>query len=108
MEKRKLNLLIIDDNSSFIDRVSSLIEDCCPHAEIAATHNYDEAISSLENIDPDVVLLDINLPGKNGLEILREIRKRRKTYAVIMVSNHDNEYYREQCRKLGANHFLDK
>lgn len=108
MEERKLTLLIVDDNVSFIGRVISLLEETCELEKIGAAHNYNEAITYLENENPEIILLDINLPGKSGIEILREIRKRGKRYSIIMISNHDNEYYREQCRKLGADHFLDK
>lgn len=108
MGKQKFILLIVDDNKFFIGRVISLLEETCQFAKIEIAHDYDEAIASLENENPEIVLLDINLPGKNGIEILREIKKRRKKCRVIMISNHDNEYYREQCKKLGADHFLDK
>lgn len=108
MEKQKLTALIVDDNVSFIDRVSSLLEEACQLGRIEAAHNYDEAIAYLENESPGIILMDINLPGKSGIEILREIRRRNKKYFIIMISNHDNEYYREQCKYLGAEHFLDK
>jgi DNA-binding NarL/FixJ family response regulator len=108
MEERKPNLLIVDDNIFFIDRVISLLEESCRLAKIGAAHDYNEAITYLENETPEIILLDINLPGKNGIEILREIKKAGKKYLMVVISNHDNEYYREQCKKLGADHFLDK
>lgn len=108
MEEQKLTLLIVDDNFSFIDRVISLLQETCTLNKIGLAHDYNEAIAYLENENPEIILLDINLPGKSGIEILREIKRRRKKYLVVMISNHDNEYYREQCKKLGAHHFLDK
>lgn len=108
MEERKLNLLIVDDNVSFIGRVIRLLDETCKLAKIGTAHDYNEAIAYLENENPGIILLDINLPGRSGIEILREIKKRGRKYLVVMISNHDNEYYREQCKKLGADHFLDK
>lgn len=108
MEKQEFTVLIVDDNIFFIGRVLGLLEEACHLKKIAVAHDYNEAIAALENENPDIVLLDINLPGKNGIEILREIRRRNKNYLIIMISNHDNEYYREQCKRLGAEHFLDK
>jgi len=108
MGKLKTTLLIVDDNKFFIERVISLIEESCQVAKIEIAYDYEEAITSLENNTPDIVLLDINMPGKNGIELLQEVRRREKECLIIMISNHDNEYYREQCKKLGADHFLDK
>lgn len=108
MEERKFTLLIVDDNIFFIDRVISLLEDACRLKKIKIARDYNEALESLENENPDIVLLDINLPGKSGIEILREIKRKGKKYLVVMISNNDSEYYREQCKKLGADHFLDK
>jgi DNA-binding NarL/FixJ family response regulator len=100
--------LIVDDNISFIGRVIRLLDETCKLAKIGTAHDYNEAITYLENENPGIILLDINLPGRSGIEILREIKKRGRKYLVVMISNHDNEYYREQCKKLGADHFLDK
>ena len=108
MEEQKLTLLIVDDNSSFIDRIISLLEETCTLDKIGVAHDYKEAISYLENENPEIILLDIKLPGKSGIEVLRDIKKKKKKYLIVMISNHDNEYYREQCKKLGADHFLDK
>lgn len=108
IEERKLNVLIVDDNISFIDRVINLLEETCRSVKVSSAHDYNEAISCMAEESPEIILLDINLPGKSGIEILREIKRREGKYLVVMISNHDNEYYREQCKKLGADHFLDK
>jgi len=55
-----------------------------------------------------VVLLDINLPDKSGIELLRLIQERHPETAVLMISNNADQYYRNICKKLGARYFLDK
>lgn len=105
---RKLTILIVDDNMNFVDRMINLLEDADNIGYINVGGNYDEARRLLDTEDPDVVLLDINLPGKNGIELLKLIRQDRRTCEVIMITNHADEYYRQQCRDLGARHFLDK
>ena len=106
--KKKLVILIVDDNMNFIDRMINLLEDITGIDHISTASNYDEARRLLVTEDPDVVLLDINLPGKNGIELLKLIRQNNKECEVIMITNHADDYYRQQCQDLGARHFLDK
>ncbi len=106
--KKKLVILIVDDNANFVDRMIGLLEDTDNIGYISVASNFDEARRLLVSEDPDVVLLDINLPGKNGIELLKLIRQNNSKSEVIMITNHADEYYRQQCKELGAKHFLDK
>ena len=101
-------LLIVDDNSNFVDRMINLLEESGYIRKISVAGNYEEAQSVLFSENPEIVLLDINLPGKNGIEFLKLIRKNNKRCEVIMITNHADDYYRQQCEALGARHFLDK
>lgn len=107
MEK-KLTILIVDDNMNFVDRMISLLEDADNIGYINVGGNYDEARRLLAIENPDVVLLDINLPGKSGIELLKHIRQQQQACEVIMITNHADAYYRQQCNDLGAKYFLDK
>ena len=100
-------LLIVDDNMNFVDRMIGLLEDADNIDNISVASNYDDARRILATEFPDVVLLDINLPGKNGIELLKLIRENKKKCEVIMITNHADDYYRQQCQELGAEHFLD-
>jgi CheY-like chemotaxis protein len=106
--KNKLVILIVDDNMKFVERMIAMLDELDNVEYINVANNYDEARQSLASEKHDLVLLDINLPGKNGIELLRKIKFEEATCNVIMISNHHDEYYREQCRELGASYFLDK
>ena len=106
MEKK--TILIVDDNLNFVDRMMGLLYEVSNVGLIYTAADYDEARRLLAEVDPDVVLLDINLPGKNGIELLKMIKKNSAGCEVIMITNHADDYYRQQCQELGANHFLDK
>jgi len=106
--KRKLVVLIVDDNMNFVDRMIGLLDETDNIGYINVASNYDEASRLLATDSPDVVLLDINLPGKNGIELLKSIKQNNHSCEVIMITNHADEYYRQQCQELGARHFLDK
>ena len=75
---------------------------------ISTATDFNEAIKQLSVFNPHIVLLDINMPGKNGIELLKYIRKKHPGTEVIMLTNHFESYYREQCIELGARFFLDK
>ena len=106
--KKNVSILIVDDNVNYVSRMRRLLEEIEKIGEIMVAGGYDEAIELLTERSPDFVLLDINLPGKNGIEILRLIKKKNWNCEVIMITNHADEYYRQQCFDLGARHFLDK
>ncbi len=106
--KKDTVILIVDDNMNFVDRMISLLEETDSPRQIYSANNYDEASRLLADVSPDIILLDINLPGKNGLEILKTIRSENKFSTVLMLTNHADAYYRQQCMELGADYFLDK
>ena len=108
MKKDKLLILIVDDNMRFVQRIISMLEELNNIGYINVAKDYNEAIKYLEEERPDLVLLDINLPGKSGIELLRKIKEAGNKSQVIMISNHADDYYRQQCHDLGAKYFLDK
>jgi DNA-binding NarL/FixJ family response regulator len=56
----------------------------------------------------DVVILDIHMPGGNGIEVLREVKKMDPAPGVIMLTNYAYAAYRRKCAEAGADFFLDK
>jgi CheY-like chemotaxis protein len=106
--KKGLTILIVDDNMNFVNRMIGMLEELDNITEINVAENFDEATRMLMQQTPDVALLDINLPGKNGLSLLKKIRQTLPECKVIMITNHADEYYRQQCKELGADYFLDK
>lgn len=107
MRLSKVSILIVDDNVNFVTRMISYLQEMDNIGVIHSAHNYDEA-SILLDKKPDLVLLDIQMPGKNGMKLLQEIKESTEDCGVIMLTNHSDDYYRQQCKKLGASHFLDK
>jgi DNA-binding NarL/FixJ family response regulator len=107
MEK-KLMVLIVDDNLLFIERMIRMISDLSNVSEVCVAQDHNTAYQIMNERQPDIVLLDINLPGKNGIEILKKIKSNGNTNKVIMITNHADDYYREICKGLGADYFLDK
>jgi response regulator of citrate/malate metabolism len=107
MEKQ-FDVLIVDDNMGFSDRMAEMLEGIEQVLSIHIAANYEEGYRLFFKERPALVLLDINLPGKNGIQLLKDIHESNCECDVIMITNHTNDHYRQQCAELGAKFFLDK
>jgi DNA-binding NarL/FixJ family response regulator len=108
MKNDKKTVLIVDDSILVMERMIPVMEEIENISFVVHAATYQEGLEVLSRLTPDVVLLDINLPDKSGIELLRLIRERHLEIAVLMISNNADFYYRSICKKLGATHFLDK
>lgn len=107
MVDARFTVMVVDDSTLFRQRVTCLLNDRNLHPVLQAC-NYDEAVEWLLNTKVNLVLLDISMPGKNGIELLKLIRNRYPGTRVWMISNHADDYYKQVCLKTGADHFFDK
>ena len=101
-------VFIVDDSPVVRERLTGMINELAAmqvvgHAEIAF-----EAIHSIRRLKPDVVVLDISMPGGSGMYVLETIKRERPCPLVIMLTNFAHEQYRKKCLQLGADHFFDK
>ncbi|MBN8784938.1 MAG: hypothetical protein ABS85_14355 [Sphingobacteriales bacterium SCN 48-20] len=101
-------LLLVDDSQVFLQRLHIMLAELEPVEEIHTANNYEQALSVLDNTGCTIALLDIDMPGRNGLQLLRAIKKRDEDVSVIMLSNQDNDIYRKESIKRGAAFFVDK
>lgn len=58
--------------------------------------------------NPDVVILDIEMPGRSGIELLRQLKRELPSLIVIVLTNASHPQYRKRCTEAGANFFFDK
>jgi len=100
-------VMVVDDCKSFRQRVTCLLNNNNLHPVLQAC-NYEEAVELLLQTKVNLVLLDISMPGKNGIELLKLIRSRYPGTRVWMISNHADDYYKQVCLSTGADHFFDK
>jgi DNA-binding NarL/FixJ family response regulator len=108
MQAKKLSILIVDDNSYYTKRMTDILKELDNISTVNTAGNFDEAFTMLDTKDHDMVLLDIKLPGGSGMDLLKKIKQSDKDCEVIMVSNCTDEFYKKQCKKLGASYFIDK
>ncbi|OQP62657.1 hypothetical protein A3860_26975 [Niastella vici] len=107
MVDARFTVMVVDDSRLFRQRVTCLLNNRNLHPVLQAC-NYEEAVEWLLSTKVNLVLLDISMPGKNGIELLKLIRNRYPATRVWMISNHADDYYKQVCLSTGADHFFDK
>ena len=90
------------------ERLTGMLRETGVPLPLVQARHYGQAIDRIALQKPRIVVLDINLPGRNGLDLLRVIKTKHKDIVVIMLTNQANDYYRKITYQLGADYFLDK
>lgn len=99
-------ILIVDDEPTIVQSLGGLLAD--EGFEVMSAGNGYEALQQIESNAPDLVLLDIWMPGLDGLETLKEIKKNHPRIHVIMITGHGTIETAVQATKLGAYDFIEK
>jgi DNA-binding NarL/FixJ family response regulator len=102
------SILIVDDSLIITERLQTMLQGLKNTGAVESAGDYSMTVQLLANGSFDIVLLDINLPGRSGIELLRYIKTLYPQITVIMLSNQSGPYYRELCKRLGADYFVDK
>jgi len=100
-------ILLVDDEKHIIELISVLLEDF-EDFEILKAYNGDEALELVKEHRPELVLLDYMMPKKNGLEVLKEIKKDFKDCYVIIMTGKGSEKVAVELMKAGASDYLPK
>ncbi len=108
MKKEKKIVLLVDDSILILERMIPMLKEMDNIHFVAHAGSYKEAVSLVHGLRPDVVLLDINLPDKSGIEVLKKIKELDQNIMVFMLTNQANDHYKEACKKMGAAFFFDK
>ena len=103
-----LKTLIVEDNATFRQTTKDMLLAKFPRMTIAEAANGERALEEIDRDCPELILMDIKLPGKNGLEITREIKTRYPLVPVIILTSYDFPEYREVAAQYGADYFLVK
>lgn len=99
--------LLVDDEHYFRRFISGALRTLGIGKSIEAADGF-EAVTQFETGKPDFVFLDINMPNKDGLETLRDLRKISDDVPIFMLTSTADEYVVEQCVEDGADYFLRK
>lgn len=106
---QKISIVIVDDHPSYSKGLAMLLTSSDDQIEVVATAKTQaEALAAVERFLPDLVLVDIHLPGANGIEITRQIRLSFPVVRVAILTVTEEDRYIVEAMRLGASGFLLK
>lgn len=105
---KQIRVVIVDDHVDFRRVVHEFLDRLPNISVVGEASDGDEAITQVESLLPDVVLMDIAMPNKNGLEATRIIKQRWPQTRVMIATMHDNPIYRLQALESKADAFILK
>jgi DNA-binding NarL/FixJ family response regulator len=103
-----VKVLLVDDHTLVRRGLAYVVKGCLPEAEVKEAEGTDEAIELLKTETVDVALVDIRMPGRDGLELLREIKATWPDIAVIILSTYDTATYVKAALAEGADGYMLK
>ena len=102
----KIKLLLVDDEVKFLKSISERL--ALKDFEVIAASNGEEAIASAEKDLFDVAVVDFQMPGMDGTQVLKALKERHKYLEIIMLTGHATVDSAVECTKLGAFKYLEK
>ena len=103
-----IKITIVDDHSIVRSGLVKILKEESDMMILAETSGYAELFASLKNSRPDIILIDISIPGKNGLEILKEVKQYYPAVKVLMLSMHPEDRFAVRAIKAGASGYVTK
>lgn len=101
-------ILIVEDNATFRQSLKELLFTRFPSIEFEEAADGEEALKKIHGIAPDIIFMDIKLPGESGLRITKKLKAKYPELIIIILTYYDLPEHREAALQYGANHFLSK
>jgi len=99
-------VLLVDDERDFVEALSERLQ--MRDYSAAVVYGGEEALSIVEEDEPEVMVLDLKMPGIDGLEVLRRVKEKHPNVEVIVLTGHGSEDAAKLCAELGACAYLEK
>lgn len=108
MRDKQLKILLVDDSNLVLQRTKEILYESLPIDNIIIAKDGDDALSMIDLFQPHIILLDIGLPRKSGLEVLKIAKKQFSHVKIIMFTSQPADQYKDLCIEYGADAFIDK
>ena len=105
---RLFRTLIVEDNPLFRQTIADILSTQFPSMVVEEVADGKTALQKIEDAIPDLVFMDIKLPGENGLHLTEHIKKKHPEIVVAILTSYDWPEYRDAAYKFGANYFIMK
>jgi len=104
--KKEIKVLLVDDEAEFVTTLAERLR--LRQLKVDSVFDGTQALAFIAKTEPDVIVLDLKMPGLHGIEVLREIKKTRPKVQVIILTGHGTDQDEDEARKLGGFDFLRK
>ena len=101
-------VLIVDDNAAFRNMLRRILLSRFPSIRVREAQDGIRAIKKLEKQAPDIIFMDVRLPGENGLSLTKRIKAAYPEIFIIIITSYDSPEYREAALQSGADSFVSK
>jgi len=105
---KKFRILIVEDTHPYRQMLKTTLQESFPTIAIDEAADGGEALQKVDTFLPDLIFMDIKLPGENGLEITRKIKAAHPDITIFILTSYDIPEYREAAFQYGADRFLPK
>ncbi len=103
-----MRILIADDHAAVRHGLREILADAFPEALFSEASNAEEVLGHLCRLDCYVLLLDINMPGRSGFDVLGDVKRDYPKVLVVMVSGQPEDQYSTHCLQAGAAAYINK
>ena len=105
---KEFRILIVDNDDSFRQILKATLRASLPTIAIDEATGGIEALQKIDALLPDLIFMDIRLPGENGLTLTRKIKATHPNTIIVILTSYDKPEYREVAIRNGADRFLVK
>jgi DNA-binding NarL/FixJ family response regulator len=106
--QKHTRIIIVDDHRLIRKALKNIFEQTEDMEVVAEARNAEEVFREIDNHSADVMVLDLNLPGTDGLEILQQLKRSKKNLPVVILTLYSQDASRKKAIALGAVDFLSK
>jgi DNA-binding NarL/FixJ family response regulator len=103
-----MHILIADDHAVVRRGLKEILADALPGADFFEAGNGDEVLTNLAKCTIALLILDINMPGRNGMDVLRDVKHTYPRLPVVILSVHSEDQYAVRCLRAGAAAYINK
>ncbi len=103
---KDIKILLVDDEEDFVNTLSERLS--MRDLQSQAVFNGEDAMRCVGDSIPDIIVLDLKMPGINGMEVLRRVKQHFPEIQVIILTGHGNDLDETEARQLGAFDYLRK
>ena len=101
-----IKILLVDDEMEFVETLAERIR--IRGFDVRYTLNGEKALATMIHFVPDVMVLDLKMPGMDGMEVLRRVKKHHPDVQVLILTGHGAEQDEKEARRIGAFDYLQK